>query len=46
VVILGLAIGVTAVVGALTGTMILHTSGVTLLMLTLAIVGTVAIRQS
>jgi len=32
------AIGVTALVGALTGAMILHTSGVTLLMLTLAIV--------
>jgi branched-chain amino acid transport system permease protein len=32
------AIGVSALVGALTGAMILHTSGVTLLMLTLAIV--------
>jgi branched-chain amino acid transport system permease protein len=31
------AIGVTALVAALTGAMILHTSGVTLLMLTLAI---------
>src|SRR5262249_59722300 len=32
------AIGVAALVGGLTGAMILHTSGVTLLMLTLAIV--------